>query len=71
MEETISKVDKEGDLKALERVVEMVGEPFKGYGEVDVTSEACVAAEEEERERERLCGVGSTEMLGFQCSCSS
>ena len=75
LEETIAKLDKPGDeadVAALERVLDMAGEPFEAYGEVEVGeagSGACPT--KEEQERQRLCGMGSEEMLGFQCSCSS
>jgi uncharacterized protein YdiU (UPF0061 family) len=77
LEETIQRLDhqREGmDLAALERVLDMCGSPFEAYGEVEVGEEGATKCEvegEEERERRRLCGVGSEVMLGFQCSCSS
>jgi hypothetical protein len=75
LEETIAKLDKPGDeadIAALERVLEMAGEPFESYGEVVVGEEGSgVCPTREEQERQRLCGMGSGGMLGFQCSCSS
>ncbi|KAK4703120.1 hypothetical protein P7C70_g3098, partial [Phenoliferia sp. Uapishka_3] len=71
LEETIKKVDKDGDVKALERVLEMAQAPFEGYGEKEIGEEVCEKKDEESMERERLCGMGGEDMLGFQCSCSS
>ena len=75
LEETIAKLDKEGDaadVATLERVLEMAGQPFESYGEVEVGEVASrVCPTKEEQERERLCGMGDGAMLGFQCSCSS
>lgn len=71
LEETIARLDSSTpDVKSLDRVLEMAQNPFEGYGETKLDgAEVCLG--EEERERERLCGVGSKAMLGFQCSCSS
>lgn len=71
LEETIARLDASTpDVKSLDRVLEMAQNPFEGYGETKLEgTEACLG--EEERERQRLCGVGSEAMLGFQCSCSS
>ncbi|KAL8293526.1 hypothetical protein RQP46_000227 [Phenoliferia psychrophenolica] len=71
LEETIAKVDKEGDLKALDRVLKLSEAPFESYGEKEVGSDVCEKGEAEALERERLCGKGADDMLGFQCSCSS
>lgn len=75
LEETIAKLHEGGDdadLGALERVLEMAGEPFEGYGEAEVGEEGGgVCGTKEAEERTRLCGRGSEDMLGFQCSCSS
>lgn len=77
LEETIKKVDKEGDIgvEQLNRVLEMSQNPFESYGEVEIGSkegeDAEICPTKEEMERRRLCGVGSKDMLGFQCSCSS
>lgn len=67
-------MDKEDDLAALDRVLEMASEPFKAYGEVQVGDPdvgLCELIDKEERERQRLCGLGDPNLLGFQCSCSS
>lgn len=71
LEETIAKVDKEGDIKALERVLKMSEQPFERYGDKDVGSAVCEIGTAEDVDRERLCGKGAEDMLGFQCSCSS
>lgn len=71
LEETIARVDKEGDLKALDRVLKLSEAPFESYGEKEVGSDVCEKGEAEALERERLCGKGADDMLGFQCSCSS
>ncbi|GAA5952039.1 hypothetical protein JCM21900_006230 [Sporobolomyces salmonicolor] len=76
LEETIRKVDKEGDagLEQLERVLYMAQHPFEPYGEGQIEKGEKgdgVCPTKEEQERQRLCGVGERDMLGFQCSCSS
>lgn len=76
LEETIAKLDTaEPDLLALDLVLEMSSEPFKSYGEEIIIEkkegESCAVEGEQEREERRLCELGSTGMLGFQCSCSS
>lgn len=79
LEETIRKCDREpdgpgGGIEQLERVLAMSLNPFEAYGEPDVaqgeTGEGACPTKEEQ-ERQRLCGIGSEELLGFQCSCSS
>ncbi|GAA5889466.1 hypothetical protein JCM6882_007038 [Rhodosporidiobolus microsporus] len=76
LEETIRKVDKEGaaGVEQLERVLDMALNPFEAYGEPEVekgeTDEGACPTKEEQ-ERQRLCGTGPKDMLGFQCSCSS
>jgi len=47
----------------------MATNPFEPYGgELLATDEKLNPEQEEER---RLCSIGSRQMLGFQCSCSS
>ena len=71
LEETIAKLDADtADVGALDRVLELVSEPFASYGEAELEGDV-VCAVEEEKEKQRLCGIGSETMLGFQCSCSS
>lgn len=71
LEETIKTLDHgKGSTEQLERVLELSGAPFESYGEV-LLEGACALEGEEAKERRRLCGVGSDQMLGFQCSCSS
>ncbi|GAA5911580.1 hypothetical protein JCM5296_005254 [Sporobolomyces johnsonii] len=76
LEETIRKVDREGDagIEQLERVLYMAQHPFEPYGEGEIEKGEKgdgVCPTPEEMERQRLCGVGEKDMLGFQCSCSS
>lgn len=79
LEETIRKCDREpeghgGGIEQLERVLDMSLRPFETYGEPDVAAgetEGGACPTKEEQERQRLCGLGSEELLGFQCSCSS
>lgn len=75
LEEVIEKTE-QGDLKALDRVLDMCLHPFEPYGELTPSRDGLVSGEQsqptdEERERTRLCGIGDVSMLGFQCSCSS
>lgn len=81
LEETIKKLGTEGEavgIEQLNRVLDLAQNPFEAYGEHEVggvragedeSADACPS--KEELERKRLCGVGSQDMLGFQCSCSS
>ncbi|GAA5860929.1 hypothetical protein JCM3774_003191 [Rhodotorula dairenensis] len=79
LEETIRKCDREpdgpgGGLEQLERVLDMSLHPFEAYGEPEIAAgetEVGACPTMEEQERLRLCGLGSEELLGFQCSCSS
>lgn len=74
LEETIKKLDHQqpgADYASLERVLDMALNPFEAYGEAELGQDECKLESEEEQERRRLCGVGSEDMLGFQCSCSS
>ncbi|GAA6028772.1 hypothetical protein JCM8097_007387 [Rhodosporidiobolus ruineniae] len=77
LEETIRKVDKEaesGGLEQLERVLQLAQNPFEAYGEPEVEKGEVgegVCPTKEEQERQRLCGTGPKDFLGFQCSCSS
>lgn len=72
LEETIQKLDhQKGTVEPLERALKMAGAPFEAYGEVEIGKEECEVLSEEQKEERRLCGVGSAELLGFQCSCSS
>ncbi|GAA5948809.1 hypothetical protein JCM3765_003908 [Sporobolomyces pararoseus] len=78
LEETIKKLGNDGEaagVEQLNRVLEMAQNPFEAYGESEIgrsegeSVDACPT--KEEIERRRLAGVGSKDMLGFQCSCSS
>ncbi len=72
LEETIAKLEKgEGAArrKVLADVLAMALHPFEPYGG-ELADEGAELSEREREER-RLCGLGSKEMLGFQCSCSS
>lgn len=66
--ETISKLKNEKDTAYLTKVLEMCEKPFEAYGEERADGQTST---ESDAERARLCGVGSADMLGFQCSCSS
>lgn len=49
---------------------QMATHPFETYGEdLPLNPDACPSAEV--AEQQRLCGLGSKAMLGYQCSCSS
>lgn len=72
LEETIEKLDHQrGSTEQLQRVLRMVGAPFATYGEVEIGKQECEILDAEAMEENRLCGVGSEALLGFQCSCSS
>lgn len=49
---------------------QMTTNPFKPWGAEFTEHEASIS-DTEIREERRYCGVGSRELLGFQCSCSS
>ncbi len=49
--------------------LQMATKPFHSWGAESKTSEDGLTPEE--KEERRYCGMGSTKMLGFQCSCSS
>lgn len=72
LEDIIAKLDTASpDVLALDQVLEMASEPYHSYGEAILGEEAvCGLDAAKEREKE-LCGLGSSAMLGFQCSCSS
>ncbi|GAA5999623.1 Fmp40p [Rhodotorula paludigena] len=79
LEETIAAVTRAPEpggegVRQLERVLELATRPFEAYGEVEIgrgEREGRECPTKEEMERQRLCGVGESSMLGFQCSCSS
>ncbi|KAG9051517.1 hypothetical protein FS837_004027 [Tulasnella sp. UAMH 9824] len=54
--------------EALNKILHMCTEPFKGWGAEGLSGEALTDEEKEER---RLCGTGPMNLMGFQCSCSS
>jgi len=64
LEEAIARLEQKQDIAFLELVLQMAIKPFELYGE----NEQLTAVE---KEQARLCGIGSEEMRGFQCSCSS
>ncbi|GAA5912555.1 hypothetical protein JCM8208_001990 [Rhodotorula glutinis] len=78
LEETIAKLSSpetrasEGK-DQLERVLYMATHPFEAYGEgeVGVVDEGEACPTRDEQEKRRLCAVGPSTMIGFQCSCSS
>ncbi|KLO17399.1 UPF0061-domain-containing protein [Schizopora paradoxa] len=71
LEEIIKRVQDDVHVgkRALAKVHEMATKPFEPWGaELKVSEDSLTPEEKEER---RYCGMGSTKMLGFQCSCSS
>ncbi|KAG8969869.1 hypothetical protein FRC03_000115 [Tulasnella sp. 419] len=54
--------------KLLLKVLDMATRPFEPWGAEG--KDDCALTEEEMEER-RLCGLGESKLLGFQCSCSS
>lgn len=68
LEETISRLKANKDTDYLAKVLEMCERPFEPYGEERADGQIVA---ESDGEKLRLCGVGSADMLGFQCSCSS
>ncbi|KAI0300900.1 hypothetical protein BC826DRAFT_931613 [Russula brevipes] len=72
LEEVISKVevDAQNGRHVLAKVMQMACSPYELWGgEGDDRTDDELDAET--REERRLCGIGDTKMLGFQCSCSS
>jgi len=72
LEEVIAKVeaDAQNGRHVLAKVMQMACNPYEPWGgEEDERTDDELDAEA--REERRLCGVGDTKMLGFQCSCSS
>ncbi|KAG8747335.1 hypothetical protein FRC10_001514 [Ceratobasidium sp. 414] len=72
LEEVIAGLDEDAEKgrSVLVKVLDMASRPFELWGaEGDPRPESELG--EEERAERRLCGVGSTKFLGFQCSCSS
>lgn len=63
LEEAIKRLEEKQDTAFLDLVMQMSINPFESYGEDGAKN----ASEEEEA---RLCGLGPTQMLGFQCSVS-
>ncbi|KAG9126766.1 hypothetical protein FRC07_002034 [Ceratobasidium sp. 392] len=72
LEEVIAGLDedREKGRSVLVKVLDMASRPFESWGAEDESRPESELSEEERAER-RLCGVGSTKFLGFQCSCSS
>lgn len=68
LEDTIARLRNDKDTRYLGLVLEMCEKPFEPYGEVRADGKE---ADLVDAERVRLCDVGSKDMLGFQCSCSS
>jgi len=71
LEEIIKRVQDDVHVgkRALAKVHEMATKPFDSWGAESNTSEDGLTPED--KEERRYCGMGSTKMLGFQCSCSS
>jgi uncharacterized protein YdiU (UPF0061 family) len=57
-------------VSVLNHICQMSTRPFESWGAEFEEDDASVVDAEVKEER-RFCGVGSREMLGFQCSCSS
>ncbi|QRV75193.1 hypothetical protein RhiJN_03208 [Ceratobasidium sp. AG-Ba] len=72
LEELIAGLDENIDKgrSALVKALDMTSRPFEPWGAEDDSRPEAELSEEERAER-RLCGMGSTKFLGFQCSCSS
>jgi len=72
LEEVIKKCEQDPykGKRILAKVMEMTTKPFEPWG-AEFTKEESSVSDPEVREERRFCGVGSREMLGFQCSCSS
>lgn len=72
LEEVIGKVeaDAQNGRHVLAKVMQMACNPYEPWGgEGDDRADDELDAET--REERRLCGIGASSMLGFQCSCSS
>lgn len=72
LEEAIKRLEEAKDTAFLSQVLSMCEKPFEACGEIlatDGSNEACPTPQT--LEERRLCGMGDTRMLGFQCSCSS
>ncbi|VDB94305.1 unnamed protein product [Peniophora sp. CBMAI 1063] len=72
LEEVISRTEADhvAGRRLLNKVMQMACAPFEPWGaEGDEKPDEELDAET--KEERRFCGVGSREMLGFQCSCSS
>ncbi|KAG7562936.1 hypothetical protein FFLO_01626 [Filobasidium floriforme] len=72
LEETIKKLEHGSGLarrKLLGDIMHMATHPFEPYGGELLGAEAELS--DTQKEEQRLCSIGSRQMLGFQCSCSS
>jgi len=72
LEEVIKKCEQDPykGKRILAKIMEMCTRPFESWGAEFEENETAIS-DKEVREERRFCGVGSREMLGFQCSCSS
>ena len=72
LEEAIKRLSVDKDTAFLQQVLDMCTKPFESYGEprADAASDVDCPTKDVQ-EQQRLCGIGSKDMLGFQCSCSS
>jgi len=72
LEEVIKKVEQDPykGKRILAKVMEMTTKPFEPWG-AEFTENDNEVKDPEVKEERRYCGIGSKEMLGFQCSCSS
>lgn len=72
LEEAISRLRKNNDIAFLQTILDMATKPFEDYGEELVGEDDAVTCPTPEiLEQRRLCSIGPTDMIGFQCSCSS
>ena len=71
LEEAIARLRKDNDIAFLQKVLDMATKPFEEYGEELVGEDELACPSPEIMEQRRLCDIGPTDMVGFQCSCSS
>jgi len=71
LEEVIANVEKDhvSGKRLLAKVMHMACNPFEPWGAEGGDLDGDLDAET--KEERRYCGMGTTQMLGFQCSCSS
>lgn len=70
LEEAIERLERKNDKDFLARVLRLATNPFESYGEPILCDQNSITTDES-KEDARLCDVGPSGYLGFQCSCSS